>query len=181
MYSVVLMMSLTGGMEAPDFGRCRCSCSCSGYSSCRGYSSCHGCHGGRRARRCHGCCGGYGCSGGRYGCCGGGGCGGGAMPPAGERVPAPKKTQADDRATIVVNLPADARLTVGGQPTTSTSSERRFITPPLATDRDSHYTFRAEIVRDGQTVSVIREVAVRPGEETQVTLDFAPAGVAAAR
>src|SRR5947209_1641445 len=144
MYSVVLMMSLSGGMEVPDFGGRRCSCSCSGgYSSCSGYCS-GSCHGGRRARRCHGCSGGYsrGCCGGySHGCCGGSGCSGtmpGYRPPAGERVPPPKKTQAEqDRATIVVNLPADAKLTVGGQATSSTSAQRRFITPALESDREA--------------------------------------------
>jgi uncharacterized protein (TIGR03000 family) len=173
MYSVVLMMSLTGGMETPDFGRRSCRCSCSGYSSCSG-----SCHGGRRSRRCHGCCGGYsGCCGGYQGCCGG-------MPPAyrqppGERVPPPKKVQAEDRATVVVNLPADARLTVGGRPTASTSAQRHFITPALP-EGDSFYVLRAEIVRDGRTLTAEQRIAVRPGEETRVNFDFAPAGIALA-
>ena len=39
MYSVVLMMALSGGSEAIDFGRsCRCSCGCSSYCGCSGYS-----------------------------------------------------------------------------------------------------------------------------------------------
>jgi uncharacterized protein (TIGR03000 family) len=66
---------------------------------------------------------------------------------------------------------------VGGQPTTSTSSERRFVSPPLESNREFSYVFRAEIVRDGQTRAVVREVTVRPGQETQVTFDFAPTGV----
>jgi uncharacterized protein (TIGR03000 family) len=181
MYSVVLMMSLSGGVEVPDFGRRRCSCSCSGaYSSCSG---CHGCHGGRRARGCHGCSGSYSCCGGAPGCSGS--YRPGMAPgraPSGEPIPRPKKTsQAEDRATVVVNLPADARLTVGGQLTTNTSGLRRFITPPLPTDGESYYyTFRAEIVRDGQTRAAVQEVAVRPGQETRVTFDFAPTEVAQA-
>jgi uncharacterized protein (TIGR03000 family) len=95
-------------------------------------------------------------------------------------VPAPKKISAEDRATIVVNLPADAKLTVGGQPTTSTSAQRRFLSPPLEADREFYYVFRAEIVRDGQVVSASQQVAVRPGRETQVTFDLAPTGVALA-
>jgi uncharacterized protein (TIGR03000 family) len=189
MYSVVLMMSLSGGMEVPDFGGRRCHCSGSGYYG--GCNGCSGCYGGCRGGRCHGRCGGYG--GGCYGggccggssCCGGSGCCGGTAPgyraPSGERVPAPKKVQADDRATITVNLPADATLTVGGRPTTSISAQRHFITPPLEVGREARYVFRAEIVRDGRTLSAVQQVVVSPGRETQVTFDFAPAGIASSR
>jgi uncharacterized protein (TIGR03000 family) len=99
--------------------------------------------------------------------------------PAPKKIPVPKKTQAEpDRATIVVNLPADAKLTVGGKTTSSTSAQRRFITPPLESQGDSYYVFRAEIVRDGQAMAAERQVVVRPGQETRVTFDFAPMGVA---
>jgi uncharacterized protein (TIGR03000 family) len=107
MYSVVLLMALSGGAEAPDCHRnsCHgCSGGCTGYvSTCGGCSgggcwgsSCHGgghgCHGGgglfHRGHRGHGCHGGcsgscsgyYSCSGygGCYGGCYGGACYGGA-------------------------------------------------------------------------------------------------------
>ena len=63
MYSVVLLMALSGG-EAPALGHH------DGCSGCTGYVSCSGCCGG--CSGCSGCCGGYvvsctGCS----GCCGG--------------------------------------------------------------------------------------------------------------
>ncbi|MCC6419593.1 MAG: TIGR03000 domain-containing protein, partial [Gemmataceae bacterium] len=103
MYSVVMMMALTGGAEAPDFGRrgcsgcngCYSSCHSSCYSShgCSGcYSSCHGGRGGlfRRKHGCNSCsgchvsyscsgfscsgCSGFSCSG--FGCSGGWGCSG---------------------------------------------------------------------------------------------------------
>jgi uncharacterized protein (TIGR03000 family) len=65
MYSVVLMMALSGGAEVPDRGGCH---------------GCHGCRGGCYGGGCHGCYGGggcYGCWGGGYGGCCGGGCYGG--------------------------------------------------------------------------------------------------------
>jgi uncharacterized protein (TIGR03000 family) len=90
MYSVVLLMAISGGADAPALG----GHGCSGYSSCNGgghgcsgYSSCHG--GGHRRghghARCHGgggcngggACYGGGCHGGGYGCSGGGCHGGG--------------------------------------------------------------------------------------------------------
>jgi uncharacterized protein (TIGR03000 family) len=75
-------------------------------------------------------------------------------------------------ATIVVTLPADAKLTVDGQTTRSTSGERSFVTPPLATDQNFSYTLKAEIMGDGQPVTIRRQVTVRGGEETRVDLAF---------
>jgi uncharacterized protein (TIGR03000 family) len=74
MYSVLLMMAMTGGAEAPDLGHHGCCGGC--YGDCGGcYGGCGGCCGGG-----HGFCGGHhhhhGCCGGDYGCCGGC-CGGG--------------------------------------------------------------------------------------------------------
>ncbi len=99
MYSVVLMVAMTGGADVPAglFGHGGC---CGGYSDCYGCYGCSGCWGGCYGSSCHGghgffgghkhhghgCCGGYdyGCCGGYayscYGCCGGydyGCCGGG--------------------------------------------------------------------------------------------------------
>jgi uncharacterized protein (TIGR03000 family) len=75
-------------------------------------------------------------------------------------------------ATIVVSLPADARLTVDDVVTKSTSATRTFSSPALETGRDFHYTLKAEVVRDGKTYTAIRRVAVRAGEETKVALDI---------
>jgi hypothetical protein len=47
----------------------------------------------------------------------------------------------------------------------------------LPGDGEFQYVFRAEIVRDGQTLSAVQQVAVRPGQETPVTFDFAPTPV----
>jgi uncharacterized protein (TIGR03000 family) len=88
MYSVVLMVALTGGAETPAMGwgcsGCSSDCGCSGYScnGCCGGYSCHGCRGGwgHKCSGCHGgglfsgkgCCHGGGLFSGR-GCCHGGG------------------------------------------------------------------------------------------------------------
>jgi uncharacterized protein (TIGR03000 family) len=82
---------------------------------------------------------------------------------------------------VKVTLPADARLMVGDHLTTSTSSERRFITPPIPSGSEGYYTLKAEIVRNGQTITAVQRVAVRAGQETPVTFDFASSkGVALA-
>ncbi len=239
MYSVVLLMALSGGAEAPDCHRHSCSGSsaCSGgyamactggyggctggYASCSG-SSCHGgghklfgghggrsCHGGgglfgghKGGHGCHGgyesCHGGYGCTGGGYmgctggygggymGCTGGAymGCAGGAYmeggmapppPPAGEKLPKPKeketkpKEEVNAPATIVLSLPADAKVAIDGVLTSSTSATRTFVTPELAPAKEFVYTLTAEIVRDGRTLKASEQVTVRAGEETRIS------------
>jgi uncharacterized protein (TIGR03000 family) len=134
MYSIVLMMALTGGAETPSFGghRCHgCNASCAG-ASCHGcnggHHRSHGCcgcharhhreHGCHARHRCHGCnggCNGYACSGhSSYGCNGGymGPVHDGAPmqmppPPKGEQLKAPPKP-----ATEEASLPAPARIVV---------------------------------------------------------------------
>ena len=83
-----------------------------------------------------------------------------------------KKTGLPAPASIIVSLPADARLTVDDVVTKSTSATRLFATPALESGKEFHYTLKAEVVRDGKTYTAIRRVAVRAGEETRVTLDI---------
>lgn len=80
---------------------------------------------------------------------------------------------ASNRATLIVHLPANARLLVDGKPTTSTSSVRRFYTPPLEAGENYHYDLRAEMNRNGETVTTTKRVAVRPGKTEEVYLKFA--------
>jgi uncharacterized protein (TIGR03000 family) len=82
-------------------------------------------------------------------------------------------------ATIVVELPADAKLTVDGTATTQTSARRLFTTPELKRDQDYTYTFEAEFSHEGKNITLSREVIVRGGQQTSVRFD-APtvAGVA---
>jgi uncharacterized protein (TIGR03000 family) len=81
-------------------------------------------------------------------------------------------------ATIVVTLPADAKLTVDDSPTASTSSPRVLVSPTLEPGKEFHYTLKGEILRDGKTVTATQRIAVRAGEETRVNLEFPTASVA---
>jgi uncharacterized protein (TIGR03000 family) len=200
MYSIVLMAALTGSADVPAFGhRGGGCCGCSGNSSC-GCCGNYGCGcgggGGRRGGHRHG--GGCGCCGYAYscGCCGnnnccGSSCGsgccdsgymeGGAAPshamPSGhepEKIGAPKAPKKETRgpaaATIIVSLPADAKLIVDDTATSSTSASRVLTTPELELGQDYHYNLKAEVVLDGKTVTVAKQVAVRAGEQTSVSL-----------
>jgi uncharacterized protein (TIGR03000 family) len=180
-------MALTSGGEVSDSHRHGCG----GCGGCGGYVASCGCNGGghhrhHRHHRHHGGCCGYEAS---CGCCGVPapvcGCvGGGYAPapaPAGEPIkamPAPKKTTAISApAIIVVALPADAALSVDGALTNSTSAVRTFVSPELTVGKVYEYTLSAKVVREGQAVQVEKNVLVRAGEETRVSLDL-PVAVA---
>jgi uncharacterized protein (TIGR03000 family) len=141
-----------------------------------------------------GCYGGGVISGGCYGggVISGGGCigtiGGGVIMPStgttGEKLktePKEKKngeTMAPAPATIVVDLPAEAKLLIDNEATTSTGSSRVFTSPTLNPGKEYHYTLKAEIVRDGKTVKAEKVIAVKAGETTSATLTLPTVGVA---
>ena len=206
MYGVVLLMAVTAGGESADLGqRSKGCCGCTGYvASCRG--GCYGCGCGgygcgggyscgtwlrlRRLRYggggCYGC-GGYAPS---YGC---GGYGGGRATAA---AAAPRATAAaaasptcghgkhvsaasPNAATVVVTLPEDAKLTIDGDATTSTSSVRTFETPELVAGKTYAYTLEATFQKDGKPVVVSKKVKIEAGKTATVDLNPTPAtGVA---
>ncbi len=88
------------------------------------------------------------------------------MPEAEASGPAP--------ATLVVQLPAQARLTINHKACQADSPTRTFVSPPLQPGKDYYYTLQAEIDRDGRKVLATQRVAVRAGEEKQVLLAFPP-------
>jgi uncharacterized protein (TIGR03000 family) len=86
----------------------------------------------------------------------------------------------ESQATLMVNLPADATLTIDDEATASTSGNRVFVTPPLETGKEFHYTLKAKIVRDGRVQTTTQQVAVRAGEVSRVELTI-PATTGAAQ
>jgi len=175
MYSVVLMMAMSGGGEVPAFHRSGGgSCGCSGYV-CGGGGCCRGgrvyggggcCHGGRVS-------GGGGCCHGGYACCGGGMRSAYSNGYSNGYVGAPNGLPVQDsrRATITVSVPADARIFFDDQPTTTTSSRRVFITPVLEPGQYT-YNVQANLERNGKLTTQRKQVTVRPGEESQVSFEF---------
>jgi len=81
------------------------------------------------------------------------------------------------RARILVHLPAEAKLTIDGDPTSSTSDTRMFVSPPLPNDRKMHYTFQAQLMRDGKPIKVEKDVPVQAGYQSELTIDFPQPGV----
>jgi uncharacterized protein (TIGR03000 family) len=188
MYSIALLMALTGGSEVADGHRHG--------GGCGGYEASCGCGGGGRrhherhhGHRHHGDCG---CCGNvapvvSCGCCGapsmaGPGPGYGPPPQGHEPIPAKPKEkpmgQASAPATIIVELPADASLKVDGQVTMSTSNVRVLLSPELPAGKVFQYTLTVQAVRDGKPVQVEQNVDVRAGEESRVSLNLPVASVA---
>jgi len=105
------------------------------------------------------------------------------MPPKeGEKLKvAPKPTTMLDRsapATLVINLPADAKLSIDDAVTTSQTGTRVFSTPALETGKEFYYTVKGELLRDGRTITTSERVKVQAGQQTRVTLEFPAVTVA---
>jgi uncharacterized protein (TIGR03000 family) len=120
---------------------------------------------------CQSCGGGYGmgAGAGSYAAapcmtCSGGVC---AINPVGGTVVAQAN---DNQATLVVNLPEDATLTIDNEPTASTSDKRVFVTPSLEAGKEYEYTLKAKAVRDGKVQTRTAKVTVRPGEVSRIEL-----------
>jgi uncharacterized protein (TIGR03000 family) len=90
------------------------------------------------------------------------------------KAPSPEK----EEASLSVKLPADARLYVDGVLCPLDSSERNFETPPLEKGKQFTYTLKAEVVRDGKTLSETKRVPVEAGQ--QVSVEFGNLTVATA-
>jgi uncharacterized protein (TIGR03000 family) len=104
-----------------------------------------------------------------------------AAAPAAEPIKKPKgdkESKVPAPATIVVTLPAEAKLSIDDAATQATSATRVFASPALERGKDFYYTLKAEVVRDGKTVTASKRVAVHAGEETKVSLEFPAASLA---
>jgi uncharacterized protein (TIGR03000 family) len=95
----------------------------------------------------------------------------GEKKPEGDKQNEARLAPVTAPATIIVSLPADAKLTIDNNATSSTGARRQFVTPDLKRGGEYHYTLKAEVVRNGKSNVIERVVTVRPGELTQVTLD----------
>jgi uncharacterized protein (TIGR03000 family) len=168
-----------------------CYGSCSGYAyvdygCCGGHSHGHRHWGHRHCCGGEGCYGSYACNGG-YGCTGNyGGCTGAPVVPQGKPVekieakPVEKSTELQSAApaTLIVSLPANAKLLIDDAATASTSARRVFVSPTLPVGQDFTYSLKAEFTKNGKPVVVSKEVTVRAGAEINVTIEEGLASVA---
>lgn len=75
----------------------------------------------------------------------------------------------DNMAHLTVNVPADARIFVDGNPTTSTGPVRHFHSPPLAPGRNYTYTLEARWNDNGHAVTQTQKVDVAAGSNRSLT------------
>src|SRR5579871_3975850 len=73
-------------------------------------------------------------------------------------------------ATIVVHVPADARVFFDDGATRQSGPMRTFLTAALPAGRKFSYRIKAEVVRDGKVVSQSQDVTVWAGHTTEVDL-----------
>jgi len=83
-----------------------------------------------------------------------------------------KSAQFNAPGRILVRLPADARLTVDGNATKSTSSTRVFQTPALPSSGLHFYELQATVERHGMQIQVNRLVRIQPGQTTEVNIEI---------
>jgi uncharacterized protein (TIGR03000 family) len=190
MYSIVLLAALSAGESTPDFGW--------KHHASYAYGVCYG--------PCYGACyttygpwqggwgtpyGGYGPAG--YACYGACGCYSSpaygfpspvisVAPPAPAPVPGEtlkkedEQVSAPNRARLIVDLPAGAKLYVDDAPINNAGPRKSFRTPALQKGEDYFYEIRAEVMRDGKPVSETRRVVVTAGKV--VRTDFRSLGEA---
>jgi uncharacterized protein (TIGR03000 family) len=87
-----------------------------------------------------------------------------------------KEDAPPDKAILVVHLPESDVLTIGASNTLQTGSERTFLSPPLAPDKQYKYRLTANWSERGKLHSKTRVVAVAAGTRTVVDLTPAVAG-----
>ena len=100
---------------------------------------------------------------------------GGTLPPA--TVPPAAVPPAGTPASysdglLAVSVPEDARIFVNGQPTSSTGGLRQYVSRNLKNGFNYAYEVRAEVVRDGKPVELVKSVNVRAGETAALAFDF---------
>jgi uncharacterized protein (TIGR03000 family) len=75
-------------------------------------------------------------------------------------------------ARLTVSVPSDAVVSINGTPRKITGSRRIYISKGLMYGYRYRYVVQARIVRDGKTVEDTKTVILRPGDSTEITLDF---------
>ncbi|WP_029629799.1 TIGR03000 domain-containing protein [Zavarzinella formosa] len=74
-------------------------------------------------------------------------------------------------ATVVLNVPAGAKVFVEGVQLKSDAAERIFRTPALAPGQEYSYTVKAVVIEDGREHEEAMQVLVIPGETTKASFE----------
>ena len=96
-------------------------------------------------------------------------------PPAPGEAPAKETSLRNVDGMMAVEVPADARIFVNGQETSSTGEIRQYISRNLQPGYNYTYEVRAEIVRDGKKVEEVKTIDLKAGEVAKVAFNLVPA------
>ncbi len=88
-----------------------------------------------------------------------------------------RRSQESAPATVVVSLPAEAKLYFNNKLTGTDSERREFQSPPLNPGMIYRYSVRAEMVVDGKVQVESKTIEVHAGQKTSVLIPF-PTAVA---
>jgi uncharacterized protein (TIGR03000 family) len=81
---------------------------------------------------------------------------------------------------LTVRVPAGAKVFLSDAETNATGTTREYVTHRLAQGQTwSDYVVRAEIERDGRTISSEQRISIEGGSDRELTFDFDAASVAA--
>jgi uncharacterized protein (TIGR03000 family) len=84
-----------------------------------------------------------------------------------------QQAQAAPRTSVVIHVPADAKVFLSGHEMTATGPVRQFSTNRLGEgDEWAGYTIRATIERDGQLVTKEQTISLRGGDAQEVQFNF---------
>jgi uncharacterized protein (TIGR03000 family) len=73
-------------------------------------------------------------------------------------------------ATLIITVPADAKLFFDDRPTTQVGPRRTFVTPNLKPGSKYVYNLKVEVVRGGQTLSQTKQINFQAGQSVDVDL-----------
>ena len=75
--------------------------------------------------------------------------------------------------TLTLKVPAEAKVSLGGNPTIGSGTERRFRTSKLAGDKEwSNYTVQVSIDRNGRTLTQEKSINLKAGDDQTLSFDF---------
>lgn len=75
--------------------------------------------------------------------------------------------------TLTLNVPAEAKVFLAGQPTKSDGQVREFSTTRLTSEGQwADYPVRVELDRNGETLVRTASVSLKAGEKRELTIDF---------
>jgi uncharacterized protein (TIGR03000 family) len=92
----------------------------------------------------------------------------------------PSALAVNDKIELQVEVPEGARIIINDQPTSTTGSERTFLSRSVPQQDRYEFVVRAEVDRDGQTITETKRVLLQGGQSSKLSFNFDPPAAAVA-